>query len=118
MCPRCSAPISRRPNQPIPETRNAAPGRAALAFHSKGVSTMTIAHEESERNAREPTIVAQWELNRRESVRVGGAPEIADNRPVTFCTVIGDATYCDARYTRTTGSLSNFFAREELMLRR
>jgi hypothetical protein len=91
-------------------------GRRSHFKYSKGVSTMTIAHEESERNAREPTIVAQWELNRRESVCVGGAAEIADNRPVTFCTVIGDATYCDARYTRTTGSLSNFFAREELML--
>jgi hypothetical protein len=24
-------------------------------------------------------------------------------------TIVGDAIYCDARYTRTTGSLSNFF---------
>lgn len=31
---------------------------------------MAIAHDEVDRNAREPTIVAQWELNRRESVRI------------------------------------------------
>ena len=40
---------------------------------------------------------------------IGSASRYHAHRPVTFCTVIGDAIYCDARYTRTTGSLSNFF---------
>ena len=40
---------------------------------------------------------------------IGSASRYHAHRPVTFCTVIGDAIYCDAGYTRTAGSLSNFF---------
>jgi len=40
---------------------------------------------------------------------IGSASRYHAHRPITFCTVIGDAIYCDTRYTRTTRSLSNFF---------
>ena len=42
-------------------------------------------------------------------IGIGSTSGYHAQRPVTLGMAVGDAIYCDAHYTRTTGLLSNFF---------